>query len=116
MDKNNINIASEILYNSRINLINLEKLPNQCIPSNKEEAYTIQDKLIKFYKSNNQNTYVIGKKIGCTNKAAQIQLNINDSFFGNMFSKNISKSIKICEKININFSTIISFYNRYSLS
>ena len=35
---------------------------------------------------------MIGKKIGCTNNAAKIQLNIKESFFGNMFSNSISKS------------------------
>ena len=36
--------------------------------------------------------HIPGKKIGCTNKAAQEQLNVNESFFGNMFSDNISKN------------------------
>ena len=60
-----------------------------------EEAYAIQDELTKRYLSTNQKTSLIGKKIGCTNKAAQIQINVKESFFGNMFSDNISKSNSI---------------------
>ena len=48
--------------------------------------------LVKKYLSQDKNILLIGKKIGCTNKAAQIQLNVKESFFGNMFSNNISKT------------------------
>ena len=48
--------------------------------------------LIYKYLSENRNISLIGKKIVCTNKAAQIQLNVKESFFGNIFSDNISKS------------------------
>lgn len=92
MDISKINKAAKILYNSRINLKRIKKLPEDCIPQSFEEAYDIQDELVNKYLAADKNNLLIGKKIGCTNKAAQIQLNINDSFFGNMFSKNISKS------------------------
>ena len=92
MDISKINKAAEILYNSRINLKRIKKLPEDCIPQSFKEAYDIQDELVNKYLAADKNNLLIGKKIGCTNKAAQIQLNINDSFFGNMFSKNISKS------------------------
>ena len=92
MDISKINKAAEILYNSRINLKRIEKLPEDCTPQTLKEAYDIQDEFInKYLKIDNKNS-LIGKKIGCTNKAAQAQLNVNESFFGNMFSKNISKS------------------------
>ena len=92
MDISKINKAAKILYNSRINLKRIKKLPEDCIPQSFEEAYDIQDEFInKYLKIDNKNS-LIGKKIGCTNKAAQAQLNVNESFFGNMFSKNISKS------------------------
>ena len=92
MDISKINKAAEILYNSRINLKRIKKLPEDCIPQSFEEAYDIQDELVNKYLAADKNNILIGKKIGCTNKAAQIQLNINESFFGNMFTKNISKS------------------------
>ena len=92
MEKSNINKAADILYNSRINIKRIKELPKDCTPKSFQEAYAIQDELTKRYLLENKNTLVIGKKIGCTNEAAKIQLNINDSFFGNMFSNNISKS------------------------
>ena len=92
MDNSKINKAAETLYNSRVNLKRIRELPQDCIPKSIKEAYDIQDELVKKYLSANKNTLLIGKKIGCTNKAAQIQLNIKESFFGNMFSNNISKS------------------------
>tara|TARA_B100001123_G_C15253261_1_gene1003620 strand:- start:664 stop:1464 length:801 start_codon:yes stop_codon:yes gene_type:complete len=92
MDNNQINKAADILYSSRINLKKIKELPKDCTPKSIKEAYAIQDQLTKRYLSSNKNTLVIGKKIGCTNEAAKIQLNINESFFGNIFSDNISKS------------------------
>ena len=92
MDISKINKAVEILYNSRINLKRIKNLPEDCVPQSYKEAYDIQEKLVNRYLAEDKNNLLIGKKIGCTNKAAQIQLNINESFFGNMFSNNISKS------------------------
>ena len=92
MDIPKINKAAEILYNSRINLKRIKNLPEDCTPQSFKEAYDIQDELVNRYLAADKNNLLIGKKIGCTNKAAQIQLNINESFFGNMFSNNISKS------------------------
>ena len=95
MENYKIKKAADILYNSRINLKRIKELPKECIPKSLEEAYAIQDELTKRYLSTNQKTSLIGKKIGCTNKAAQIQINVKESFFGNMFSDNISKSNSI---------------------
>ena len=92
MEKFNINKAADILYNSRINLKRVKELPKNCTPKSMQEGYAIQDELTKRYLSANEKTLIIGKKIGCTNNAAKIQLNIKESFFGNMFSNNISKS------------------------
>ena len=92
MDNSKINKAAETLYNSRVNLKKIRELPKGCIPKSIKEAYDIQDELANRYISADKNTLLIGKKIGCTNKAAQVQLNIKESFFGNMFSNNISKS------------------------
>jgi len=92
MDNLKINKAADILYNSRINLKRIKELPKDCAPKSIQEAYAIQDELTKKYLSENEKTIIIGKKIGCTNEAAKIQLNIKESFFGNIFSNNISKS------------------------
>ena len=92
MENSKINKAADILYNSRIKIKRIKELPKDCAPKSMQEAYVIQDELTKRYLSTNEKTEIIGKKIGCTNKAAQIQLNIRESFFGNMFSNNISKS------------------------
>ena len=92
MDNFKINKAAKTLYNSRINLKRIRELPKDCIPKSIKEAYDIQDELANQYISAKKNTLIIGKKIGCTNKAAQVQLNVKESFFGNMFSNNISKS------------------------
>ena len=102
----NINRAADILYNARINLKKILKLPEDCTPSTLEEAYSIQNELTKKYLSENNKTTIIGKKIGCTNKAAQIQLNVNESFFGNIFSDNISKTNVTIESKNF-FSPFI---------
>jgi len=92
MENYRINKAAEALYNSRINLKRIKELPKDCTPGSIKEAYDIQNELVNKYLSANKNTSLIGKKIGCTNKAAQIQLNVKESFFGNMFSNNISKT------------------------
>tara|TARA_Y100000590_G_scaffold389256_1_gene464151 strand:+ start:1059 stop:1859 length:801 start_codon:yes stop_codon:yes gene_type:complete len=95
-----INKAANILYNSRINLKKIKELPKDCTPKSMDEAYLIQDELTKKYLTSDNKNKLIGKKVACTNKAAQAQLNIKGSFFGNMFSNNIS--ISNC-KINPNF-------------
>tara|TARA_Y100000590_G_scaffold359181_1_gene414922 strand:- start:47 stop:847 length:801 start_codon:yes stop_codon:yes gene_type:complete len=95
MEKSKINKAANILYNSRINIKRIKELPEDCTPKSFQEAYDIQNELKKLYLSKNQKTFVVGKKIGCTNEAAKMQLNIKDSFFGNIFSDNISKSNSI---------------------
>ena len=92
MEINKINKAANILYNSRINLKRIEKLPNDCEPKSLKEAYLIQDELTKIYLSADHNNKLVGKKIACTNKEAQAQLNVTESFIGNMFLNNISKS------------------------
>ena len=95
MEKFKINKAADILYNSRINIKRIKELPKDCTPKSFQEAYAIQDELTKRYLSEDKKNLVIGKKIGCTNEAAKMQLNIKDSFFGNMFSDNISRSNSI---------------------
>tara|TARA_Y100001970_G_scaffold257152_1_gene335522 strand:- start:581 stop:1381 length:801 start_codon:yes stop_codon:yes gene_type:complete len=97
MEKSEINKAADILYNARINFKRIKELPKNCTPKTFQEAYEIQGELTKRYLLEDKKTFVIGKKIGCTNEAAKIQLNIKDSFYGNMFSNNISKSNTIID-------------------
>ena len=92
MENSKIKKAAETLYNARIRKKRIIELPKDCKPESIKEAYDIQDELANKYISADKNTLLIGKKIGCTNKAAQTQLNVKESFFGNMFSNNISKS------------------------
>ena len=92
MENSNKKKAANILYNSRMKLEKIKELPKNCSPKSMQEAYDIQEELTKIYLSKNEKNKIVGKKIGCTNKAAQKQLNINESFFGNIFFDNISKS------------------------
>ena len=85
METEKINKAANILFNSRLEINSLEALPDDCIPQNNEEAYNIQDVLANLYFIKTKSK-IIGKKIGCTNKAAQLQININKPFYGNIFS------------------------------
>ena len=62
MDISKINKAAEILYNSRINLERIEKLPKDCTPQTFKEAYDIQDELVKKYLKADKNNLLIGKK------------------------------------------------------
>ena len=71
-----INKAANILYNSRINLKKIKELPKDCTPKSMDEAYLIQDELTKKYLTSDNKNKLIGKKVACTNKAAQAQLNI----------------------------------------
>ena len=87
-----INKAVNILYNSRIKMKRINNLPFDCTPKSKIEAYTIQDSLIKKYLSFGKNIQIIGKKIGCTNKDAQKQINVSEPFYGDIFSYYSSKS------------------------
>ena len=77
--------AAKTLFSSRLKNIQLETLPKDCKPQNNEEGYKIQDALANLYLKQT-NTKIIGKKIGCTNKAAQQQINIDKPFYGNIYS------------------------------
>ena len=95
MDSSKINKAANILFTSKTNLKKIKELPSDCTPKNFNEAYLIQNKLSNIYLSKNPKNKIIGKKIGCTNEDAKKQLNVTESFFGNLFSKDISQSNSI---------------------
>ena len=60
MDISKINKAAEILYNSRINIKRIERLPDDCTPQTLKEAYDIQDELVN---KNLANLSIIGNVI-----------------------------------------------------
>ena len=91
MNKEKIESAAKILFNARLKTSSLEKLPVDCIPRNNKEAYLIQDSLTNLY-INQFNAKIIGKKVGCTNKKAQQQINVNKPFYGNIYSSYFSYS------------------------
>jgi len=86
MENKNILLAANILFNHKLNKTGLKDLPKELIPTTVKEAYAIQNELKILYLTLNNN-YTIGKKVGCTNTLAQKQLNINEPFYGNLFSK-----------------------------
>ena len=101
MQNKNYIKAANILYNYRKNNKRLDNLPSNCTPDNIEEAYKIQDELKTKYLTIKDN-YIIGKKVGCTNKWAQKQINVDEPFYGNLFSK--YSSISGCKLKSNNFS------------
>ena len=86
MENKNILLAANILFNHKLNKTGLNDLPKELMPNSIKEAYAIQNELKILYLSLNNN-YTLGKKVGCTNALAQKQLNINEPFYGNLFSK-----------------------------
>ena len=67
MEKSKINEAADILYNCRINIKRIKKLPNDCAPKSIQEAYAIQDELAQKYLSELQgvnNSYFCGSYFG----------------------------------------------------
>tara|TARA_B110000116_G_C16696156_1_gene517578 strand:+ start:29 stop:826 length:798 start_codon:yes stop_codon:yes gene_type:complete len=86
MKDKNILLATNILFKHRLNKTGLKSLPNHLIPNNIEDAYKVQNELKILYLTL-INNHIIGKKVGCTNKLAQEQLDIFEPFYGNLFSK-----------------------------
>ena len=95
MEKQQIIEASKILFDHKLNKTGLDNL-NHLEPKNLDDAYKIQDEL-KIHYLSLKNNICIGRKIGCTSKAAQTQMNVTEPFYGNLFSKYSSKNV---EKLN----------------
>lgn len=91
MKDKNILLAAKLLFNHRLNKTGLKDLPADLKPSDIEESYLIQNELKILYLTLKDN-YCIGKKVGCTNKNAQDQVNVFEPFYGNLFSKFSDKS------------------------
>ena len=86
MNDNDINLAAKILFDHRLNKSGLSALPKRFQPRSIEESYNIQNQLKLFYLTLSKNI-CIGKKVGCTNKLAQKQIDVYEPFYGNLFSK-----------------------------
>ena len=86
MKYNNIQEAAKLLFEHRLKKSNINDLPNHITPKTKNDAYLIQDELKLLYLHLKENIS-IGKKVGCTSLDAQKQLNINEPFYGNLFSR-----------------------------
>ena len=86
MKNKDILAAAKILFDRRLEYKGLDSMPLDLMPSSIEESYLIQNELKILYLTLHKN-YTIGKKVGCTNKFAQQQLNIFEPFYGNLFAK-----------------------------
>ena len=86
MNDKEILLAADILFNHRLNKTGLKNFPKKLEPSSINEAYKIQYELKILYLALKDNI-CIGKKVGCTNKAAMSQVDVFEPFYGNLFSK-----------------------------
>ena len=85
--------AAKLLFDYRLNKSNINELPKKFIPTSYEDAYLIQDELKLLYLSLKDNIS-IGKKVGCTSTDGQKQLDIDEPFYGNLYSRFYSIDIK----------------------
>ena len=85
MNKENIQEASKILFEHRLNKTGLSSLKN-LEPKTIDDAYKIQENLKLRYLELKDNI-CIGKKIGATSLTAQEVLNMDEPFYGNLFSR-----------------------------
>ena len=74
--------AVKSLLNVRTTHHPLEEFPNDVMPESVEDAYRIQDTLVKKLGGR-----AIGWKIGCTSKMAQEATNTDQPFYGRMFAE-----------------------------
>ena len=78
--------AAKFLFDHRLTKSYINDLPSHLMPINYDEAYLIQEELKILYLSLKENIS-IGKKVGCTSIDGQKQLDINEPFYGNLFSR-----------------------------
>ena len=85
MNKEEIQEASKILFEHRLNKTGLSSL-KILEPKTIDDAYKIQENLKLRYLELKDNI-CIGKKIGATSLTAQEVLNMDEPFYGNLFSR-----------------------------
>jgi len=78
--------AAKFLFEHRLKKSNINDLPKNITPTTVNEAYLIQEELKLLYLNLKENVS-IGKKVGCTSIDGQKQLDINEPFYGNLFSR-----------------------------
>ncbi len=93
--------SGKFFFNKRMNNKRIDDLPDYLNIKNINDAYKIQDELKYIYLSMKDN-YLLGKKIGCTNKWAQKQINVTEPFYGNIFNK--YHAVSGCKLLSTNFS------------
>ena len=86
MKYNYLKEAAKLLFEHRLNKSNIVDLPSNLTPKDENDAYLIQEELKLLYLNLKENIS-IGKKVGCTSIDGQKQLNINEPFYGNLFSR-----------------------------
>mgnify|MGYP001224757428 CR=1 FL=1 len=93
MESINIQESAKLLFENRLNKSSINNLPEILKPQNENDAYLIQEELKLLY-INLKDNISIGKKVGCTSIDGQKQLNINEPFYGNLFSRFSSIDLK----------------------
>ena len=84
-----INLLTKRIIDARLNKKLLYDIPDYSLSLN--DAYKIQEK-INSELSINRFGDVIGYKIGCTNKAIQLELNVSEPIYGAIFKKKVLKN------------------------
>ena len=92
MKYNYLKEAAKLLFEHRLNKSNIVDLPSILKPKDENDAYLIQEELKLLYLNLKENIS-IGKKVGCTSIDGQKQLNINEPFYGNLFSRFYSQDL-----------------------
>ncbi len=87
MDSAAIERAAHILLAARRDGRPIDHLPEDCRPDGVDEAYAIQDRLVRMMAEP-----VVGWKIGATSATAQALLGVDHPFAGRMFDQDIHMS------------------------
>lgn len=77
--------GDQLLFEARTSRVRLPELPDSVRPNTTDEAYSCQGALVQQLLSH-YGGEIIGYKIACTNRSAQIQLNVAGPFYGNLMS------------------------------
>lgn len=87
MNKNNIQSAAEMLWQTWQQGKNIETLPEHCRPSSIEDAYAIQTALAK-----TSGQAVVGWKIAATSAAGQAHIGVDGPLAGRLFADRVSEN------------------------
>jgi len=110
---NIIEATAELLTKARLQNCLVDEIPQTILPSSLEEAYAIQQRLIEIL-----DWEIGGWFCGCTNKAAQSMLNLNEPYYACLFESYIFESGKVLNATEcppIFLECEFAFRLRYSL-